>query len=134
MRLVVTLADGRAVPVALNRGIALSPLVDGTRPGDRPVCVSAIDRNGATIERRAARLDGSRLARALAAAGDAEAAHEEPAREAAPPRTLRRRPRSQPAPSSSEIWSNRPSALLSDFIPNPADPGEQLYVKAATGG
>ena len=50
--LVVTLADGRRLRVPLERGIALSFLGHRTLPRDRPVWIAAVDRRGATIERR----------------------------------------------------------------------------------
>jgi hypothetical protein len=129
--LVVTLADGRSVPVPLDHGVALAPLAATTRPGNRPVWVAAVDRQGATIERR--KLGWS-------AASWRMLSHPPPMPKPPTKAELKKLLHRAPCvgtPSSPHsgvylaIWSLRPSALLSYFIPASASPaGGRLYVKA----
>ena len=124
------MAAASAVP--LERGIALSFLGHRTLPRDRPVWLAAVDRQGATIERRQL---------GWAAASWRVLSHPpsmpKPLTGAQMKKLLHRAPcvgtPSQPGASfGTEIWSSRPSALLSTFIPaNESPAGGRLYVKAS---
>ncbi len=131
--LVVTLAGGRTIPVALDHGVALAPLAQTTRPGDRPVWVAAVDRRGATIERR--KLGWS-------AASWRTLSHLPPMPKPPTKAELKKQlqhPRAPCVGTPSQphsgvytvVWSSRPSAVLSSFLPiNDALVGGRLYVKA----
>lgn len=127
-RLVVTLADGRRVPVALRHGAAIAVLSTTALAGNRPVTVSAIGRDGGTIARRPLGWSASSW-RALTHPD----AFVKPTR-AELVRLQSRAPclglRHQSGVSSAtEIWSSRPSALLAAFIPVGSSPqGGELYV------
>ena len=132
--LVVSLADGRNVPIPLDHGVALAPLGRGKTPGDRPVWVAAVDRQGTTIERRGLGMSAAGW-RALS----------RPPQLPGPPTKaeLKKLLHHHPAPCvgtpsvpggsfGTEVWSSRPSALLSTFIPTNWSPaGGRLYVKAS---
>ena len=122
--LVVSLADGRRVPVPLDHGVALAPSADHA-PG-RPAGVGRGDRSPGRHDRAPqAGLDGRELARAVASAVAAEASDEGPDEEAAPSPSgaVRRHAIATPGGVFLEIWGSRPSALLStSFRPTRARP------------
>jgi hypothetical protein len=130
--LVVSLSDGRSVPIPLDHGVALAPLGRGKTPGDRPVWLAAVDRQGATIERRGLGMSAAGW-RALSRPPQMPG----PPTKAELKKLLHRAPcvgtPSQPNGSfGTEIWSSPPSALLSTFVPTNWSPaGGRLYVKAS---
>ena len=134
--LVVSLANGRNVAVRLDHGVALTPLEPGKTPGDRPVWLAAIDRQGATIERRSLGVSTAGW-RALSQLP----AMPKPPTKAQLKKLLHQHHRQVPCvgtPSMPhgavflEVWSSRPSLLLSYFIPTNESPaGGRLYVKAS---
>jgi hypothetical protein len=127
-RLVVTLADGRRVPVALQHGVTIAPLSTTARAGNRPVTVSAIGRDGRTIARRplgwtASAWRGLTHHPRFVKPTPAELTK---LQHRSPCVGVRRQP---DGASATEIWSSRPAALLAAFIPVGISPqGGELYV------
>jgi hypothetical protein len=134
-RLVVTLADGRRLPAPLRHGVTLTSLAGTVRPGDRPVSLTVIGRDGTVLMRRGLGWSAARWKMF--------------AHPRLPPRPtaaeLERAAKRIPCVGSStpkgttsgtivftEIASDHPSALLADFLPRGFGPfGGRLYVKAS---
>jgi hypothetical protein len=134
-RLVVTLADGRRLPVPLRHGVTLTPLAGTERPGDRPVSLTAIGRDGTILARRglgwsAARwklFAHPRLPPKPTRAEIEQAAKRIPCVGSSTPKGT-----TSGTIVFSEIASDHPSALLADFLPRGFGPfGSTLYVKAS---
>jgi hypothetical protein len=132
----VTLADGRRLLVPLQHGVALAALAGTTTPGDRPVSLVAIGRTGKVLARRglgwsAARWQASahpRLPkRPTPAQLAAQAANNIPCVGSTPQKGV-----SSGVIVFTEIASDHPSPLLTDFLPRGFGPfGGRLYVKAS---
>ncbi len=133
-RLVVTLADGRRLPVPLHNGVALTSLAGTARAGDRPVTLAAIGPNGRILARRGLGWSAARWRRST-----------HPQLAAAPTRAqLRQEAKRVPCVGSdtpkgtatgvivfSEITSGHPSVLMADFLPGGFGPfGGTLFVQA----
>jgi len=128
-RLVVTLADGRRLPVPLHHGVALASLAGTTRLGDRPVSLVAIGRNGTVLARRGLGWSAARWQ---------TSAHPRLPKKPTPAQTenIPCVGSNTPKGSSSDVIvftaSDHPSPLLADFLPRGFGPfGGRLYVKAS---
>jgi hypothetical protein len=133
-RLVVTLADGRRLPVPIRHGVALTSLAGTARPGDRPVTLTAIGPNGTILARRGLGWSAARWKTST-----------HPLPPPSPARLKQDAKTFVPCVGSgtpkgtangvivfTEVSSDHPSALVTDFLPAGFGPfGGRLYVKAS---